>query len=463
MARAMDQKSSFSGALAGMRMPPQNIEAEVSLLGSLLLDGSLMDQVADVIKPEDFYKSEHRAIFRAILELFVKRHPIDTISVSTALKDTNKIEEAGGSGYLSELVNSVPSASNAAYYAEIVRKKKVLRDLISVSYEISQLGYQENEDVSSLLDEAEKKIFAIAHQSVVKGFSPVTNALEEAWDRIDRLHKEGSHELRGVATGFKKIDELLGGLQKSDLIILAARPSLGKTSFALDIARHVAIQENVPVGLFSLEMSTDQLIDRLIAAEADVNLWNLRTGRLNPQSDDFLRIRDSLERLSKAPLYIDDESSLNILQMRAKARRLQAEKGLGLLVVDYLQLMVPRTSNDNMVQQITEISRSLKMLAKELNVPILALSQLNRALENRPDKKPVLSDLRDSGSIEQDADVVLFIYREDRVKENSDRQNQADIMVSKHRNGPLGTVPLYFNPDNAHFSTLDTSMHIDSF
>jgi replicative DNA helicase len=463
MARTMDQKSSFSGALAGIRMPPQSIDAEISLLGSLLLDGSLMDQVSDVVKPEDFYKNEHRLIFSAMVDLFVKRHPIDTISISTALKDTNKSEEAGGSGYLSELVNSVPSASNATYYAEIVRKKKVLRDLIAVSYEISQLGYQENEDVSSLLDEAEKKIFSIAHQSVVKGFAPVTNALEEAWDRIDRLHKEGSHELRGVSTGFKKMDDLLGGLQKSDLIILAARPSLGKTSLALDIARHVAIHENVPVGVFSLEMSTDQLIDRLIAAEADVNLWNLRTGRLSAQSDDFLRIRDSLERLSKAPLYIDDESSMNILQMRAKARRLQAEKGLGLLVVDYLQLMVPRTSNDNMVQQITEISRSLKMLAKELNVPILALSQLNRALENRPDKKPVLSDLRDLGSIEQDADVVLFIYREDRAKENSDRQNQADILVSKHRNGPLGTIPLYFNPDNASFSTLDSMHAIETF
>lgn len=462
MARATDQKPPFSSALSGLRMPPQNIEAESSLLGSLLLDGSLMDQVADIIKEDDFYKTEHRAVFSVMLDLFAKRHPIDTISVGNALKDIGRLEEAGGHGYLSELVNSVPSASNASYYAEIVRKKKVLRDLISISYEISQLGYKEDEDVSSLLDEAEKKIFAIAHQSIVKGFAPVTAALGEAWDRIDRLHKEGARELRGVSTGFKKIDEVLAGLQKSDLIILAARPSLGKTSLALDIARHVAIEEKVPVGIFSLEMSTDQLIDRLIAAEADVDLWNLRTGRLSPQSDDFTRIRDSLERLSKAPLFIDDESSLNILQMRAKARRLQAEKGLGLIVVDYLQLMVPRTSNDNMVQQITEISRSLKMLAKELNVPILALSQLNRALENRPDKKPVLSDLRDSGSIEQDADVVLFIYREDRVKENSDRQNQADILVAKHRNGPLATIPLYFNPTNAHFSTLDVS-RIETF
>ena len=439
------------------RLPPQNIEAEISLLGSLLLDGSLMEQVVDAVSPNDFYKDEHRSIFSVMLDLFVKQKPIDILSVGNTLKDRGILDDVGGNTYLSNIVNSVPTASNAGYYAEIVRKKKILRDLISISHEISQLGYQEEHDVNLLLDEAEKKIFAISQHSLVKSFAPVARALEEAWERIDNLHK-GTGALRGISTGYRELDNVLAGLQKSDLIILAARPSLGKTSLALDIARHVAISEKVPVGLFSLEMSTGQLIDRVIAAEARVNLWNLRTGHLSPDSDDFVRIRDAMERLSKAPLYIDDESSMNILQMRAKARRLQSEKGLGLLIVDYLQLMVPRTSTDNMVQRITEISRSLKMLARELNVPVLALSQLNRAVEGRPDKKPVLSDLRDSGSIEQDADVVMFIYREDRVKENSERKNQADIMISKHRNGPLGTVSLYFNPENTSFTSIEKTV-----
>ena len=435
-------------------MPPHNIDAEISLLGSILLDGPMMDQVADTVGKNDFYKNEHRIIYEAMLELFAHQKPIDILSISSVLQEKGGLNEAGGSSYLTNLVNSVPTASSAGYYAEIVRKKKILRDLIGISHEISQLGYQEAEDVNQLLDEAEKKIFAIAQHSLVKGFAPVSKALEEAWERIDRLHK-GTGELRGVPTGFRDLDYLLAGLQKSDLIVLAARPSLGKTSLALDIARHVAIEKNIPVGIFSLEMSSEQLIDRLLAAESHVDLWKLRTGRLSPESEDFTNIRDAMERLSMAPLYIDDEASINILQMRAKARRLQAEKGLGLLIVDYLQLMVPRMHTDNMVQQITEISRSLKALARELNVPVLAISQLSRAVEGRPDKKPILSDLRDSGSIEQDADVVLFIYREDRVKENSDRQNQADIIISKHRNGPLGKVPLYFSPENTSFTTLE--------
>lgn len=441
-------------ALSSVRIPPQNIEAEISVLGSILLSGGVMDQIADILSGRDFYKNEHNIIYEAVSDLSQKQKPIDILSVANNLKEKNKLEEIGGNAYLAHLVNSVPSASNAGYYAEIVREKKILRDLINISYEISQLGYQGDSDVHTLLDEAEKKIFAISQHSLVKGFSPVANALEEAWERIDNLHK-GTGLLRGTPTGFRDLDNLLAGLQKADLVVLAARPSLGKTSLALDIARHVAIEKNIPVGIFSLEMSVDQLIDRVIAAEAHVNLWNLRIGALSSESDDFARIRDAMERISKAPLYIDDAASLNILQMRAKARRLQAEKGLGLIVVDYLQLMVPRTNTDNMVQQITEISRSLKALARELNVPVLAISQLNRAVEGRPDKKPVLSDLRDSGSIEQDADVVMFIYREDRVKENSGRENQADILVAKHRNGPIGKITLYFNQQNTSFTTLD--------
>lgn len=457
MPREINKKTGWE-ALSQVRVPPQNIDAEISVLGSILLDGMVLDQVTDSLSTKDFYKHEHQIIFDAIISLAGRQKPVDILSVASELREQGKFEEIGGNTYLTNLVNSVPTSSNAAYYAEIVRKKKILRDLISISYEISQLGYQEEGDVNMLLDEAEKKIFSISEHALIKGFAPVSGALEEAWNRIDRLHK-GLGELRGVPTGFRDLDNILAGLQRSDLVILAARPSLGKTSLALDIARHVAITENLPVGLFSLEMSTGQLIDRVIAAEAHVSLWNLRTGRLSDENGDFGRIRDAMERLSKAPLFIDDEASVNILQMRAKARRLQAEKGLGLIIVDYLQLMVPRTTTDNMVQQITEISRSLKVLAKELDVPILALSQLNRAVEGRPDKRPVLSDLRDSGSIEQDADVVLFIYREDRVKENSGRENQADILISKHRNGPLGHATLYFNQENTSFTTLDKTFN----
>lgn len=436
------------------RMPPQNIEAEISLLGSLLLDGSVIDRVVDTVGRDDFYKKEHQAIFDAAVALFQKQKPIDVLTVGVQLREQGKFDEVGGAGYLTTLVNSVPTASNAVYYAEIIRKKKVLRDLISVSHEISQMGYQEGEDVGLLMDEAEKRIFAISQRSLIKGFEPVAGALEEAWERIDRMHK-GVGALRGIPTGFKSLDNKLSGLQESDLIVLAARPSLGKTALAMDIARHAALYENIPVGIFSLEMSRAQLVDRLIAAEAKVDAWRLRTGQLSSESDDFERIRDAMDKLSKAPLFIDDEVSINILQMRAKARRLQAEKGLGLVIVDYLQLMVPRIQSDSMVQQVTEISRSLKSLARELKIPVLAISQLNRAVELRPNKKPQLSDLRESGAIEQDADVVMFIYREDLVKENSDRKNQADISIQKHRNGPTGEVTLYFNPDQASFTSLE--------
>lgn len=438
------------------RMPPQQVEAEVSLLGSILLDGAMIDKVADTLKAEDFYKNEHNIIYTAMVSLFSRQKPIDILSVSDALKANKKLDDIGGHSYLASLVNSVPTASNATYYAEIVRKKKILRELITVSQDISQLGYKEDGNIDELLDEAEQKVFMIAHKSLIKGFTPVSAALEEAWERIDKLHNNaGDGSLRGVPTGFRGLDNILSGLQKSDLVILAARPSLGKTTLAMDIARHAAMREKIPTGIFSLEMSLDQITDRLIAAEAGVNLWKLRTGRLSAQSEDFQRIRNSFDNLKNSPLYIDDEASINIMQMRSKARRLKMEKGLGLIVVDYLQLMIPRTQSDSMVQQITEISRALKGLARELNVPVLALSQLNRQIENRPNKKPQLSDLRDSGAIEQDADVVMFIHREDRVKENSDRPNQADILVEKHRNGPLGKVTLYFDQEKVSFSSLE--------
>ena len=446
-----------------IRVPPQNLEAEVSTLGALMLDSNAVIRVVDILGPDDFYRPQHQIIYKTILELFERREPIDVLSLTSRLREKGFLESVGGTSYLADLVNSVPTASNVAHYAEIVKKKKIMRELIRASSEIAELGYDESEDIDQALDDAEKRIFSISQRSLSQRFTPLSQTLEEAWERIDHLHKN-KNELRGVATGFKDLDNILAGLQKSDLIIIAARPSFGKTALALDIARQVAVRQNIPVGLFSLEMSSQQLVDRFIASEAHVDLWKLRTGKLSDTSDDFLRIRDALDRLSKAPLYIDDEVSNNVLQMRAMARRLQSECGnLGLVVIDYLQLMQPRTHSDSMVQQITEISRSLKGLARELNVPVVAISQLSRAVESRHPPIPRLSDLRESGSIEQDADVVMLIYREDRYKENSSRQNQVDVIVAKHRNGPVGKVTLYFNPEKVTFATFDEASGFEAF
>jgi replicative DNA helicase len=434
------------------RIPPQNIEAEQSVLGSLMLDKDAVMKVVDFLTVKDFYKGTHQAVYKTMINLFERREPIDILSVTTKLRETKSLEEAGGQAYLAELVNSVPTASNIAHYAKIVQKKRILRELIGASYDIAQLGYKEEEDIDVLLDEAERRIFGISETSLTQNFVQVKSSLEEAFERIDKLHRQEGGT-RGVPTGFADLDNYLAGLQKSDLIVLAARPGLGKTSFALDIARNVAISAKVPVGLFSLEMSQEQLIDRLIASQADVDLWRIRTGNLSStgEDNDFLRIQNALGTLSEAPIFIDDAPSPTIIQMRAMARRLQAEHGLGLIVVDYLQLIQPRTMSDNVVQQITEISRALKGLARELHVPVLALSQLSRAVEQRSPQIPRLSDLRDSGSIEQDSDVVLFIYRDVRDNEDSAKRNQAEIHIAKHRNGPLGKVPLYFDEKRVSF------------
>jgi len=439
-----------------LRIPPQNIEAEMSALGALLLDSNAIFKVMDYLRPADFYKGGHKTIYETIIDLAEKREPIDSVSVSNRLNEKNQLELVGGKGYLTDLVNSIATAANVGHYAEIVHKKGILRELLEASQQINELGYKEEESVDYLLDEAERKIFSISQTSLRQHFQSVGSALGEAWERIDRLHKNKG-ELRGVPTGFLDLDNLLAGLQKSDLVVLASRPSLGKTSLALDIARSAAVNHGVPVGIFSLEMSAQQLVDRFISAEADIDLWKLRTGKLSEEGDDFIRVREALARLSKAPIFIDDEASNNIMQMRAMARRLQAEKSLGLIIVDYLQLMQPRMHTESMVQQITEISRSLKGLARELNVPVLALSQLSRAIEQRHPPVPRLSDLRDSGSIEQDADVVMFIYREDRYKQNSEKQNQADVLIQKHRNGPLGQATLYFHEKKASFASLAKS------
>ena len=437
------------------KLPPQNIEAEVSLLGSLMLDKDAFLKVGDFLETRDFYKKAHRYIYQAMQELFEKGEPIDLLSVASRLKEKGQLEEIGGNAYLTELINSVPTALHVMAYAKIVQKKRILRDLISVSQEIGDMGYSEAEDTDILLDRAESSIFAIAQKSLSANFTKVKDSLEEAFERIDMLskHEKGT---RGIPTGFADLDNILSGLQNSDLVILAARPSLGKSALATDIARRVAIQHGVPVGLFSLEMSKDQVIDRLIASQAGVDLWKLRTGRLSSQGEDndFTRIQEAMGILSEAPLYVEDSSLQNILRMRAMARRLQANQGLGLLIIDYLQLIEPRNPQANEVQQMTEISRSLKNLARELNTPVLALSQLSRAVEQRTPQRPRLSDLRQSGSIEQDADVVLFIYREDRYRADPTNQGIAEIIIAKHRNGPVGYVKLYFNERTVSFTDL---------
>jgi len=441
--------------LGEARVPPQNIEAEMSVLGSLMLDKDAIIKIADLVHPDDFYKDANRLIYETMLELFEDREPIDVLSLSNHLEEKKNLEEVGGSGYLTDLVNSVPTASNVVHYAKVVQKKSLLRKLISTASDIVELGYQEAEDVEKVLDEAEQKLFAVSQKYVKADFVPLKTYLESAFNRIDELHK-GDRDIRGVPTGFQDLDNILAGLQKSDLVILASRPSIGKTSLVLDIARYLGVQKKIPVGVFSLEMSSDQLVDRLLAAEARVDAWRIRTGRLrsSDEEDDFAKIGEAMGILSEAPIYIDDSARANVMEMRTLARRLQAEHNLGLIIIDYLQLMEGRTS-DNRVQEVSEISRSLKGLARELNIPVLALSQLSRAVENRSPQIPKLSDLRESGSIEQDADVVMFLYREDREKPDTPNKNVIQVIVSKHRNGPLGTASLYFNDTITSFSSLE--------
>lgn len=441
------------------RIPPQNVDAEKSVLGCLMLDKNAISRVADFLNSQDFYSKKHQTIYGAVLGLFEKGESIDLLSVATALKEKGQLKECGGNSYLTELINFVPTASHVTNYAKTVQKNRILRDLIACGQEINTMGYQEDKDVEMLLDQAEQKIFGIAQGSLTQKFVPVKDTLEEAFERIDRLSKNKTG-IRGVATGFTDLDNIVSGLQKSDFVLLASRPSMGKTSLALNIASNVATKEKTPVGIFSLEMSKDQLTDRLLASMSNVDLWKLRTGRLSTDSDDFTRIQDSMGLLSEAPIYVDDAAAPNVVQMKAMARRLQARHGLGLIIVDYLQLMQPRSDSISIVQQVTEISRSLKAMARELDVPVLALSQLSRAVEQRIPQIPRLADLRDSGGLEQDADLVLFIYREDRYREDTSRKNIADIIVAKHRNGPVGKAELYFDDQRATFRNLTKEEYI---
>jgi replicative DNA helicase len=438
-----------------IRIPPQSLEAEQALLGSVCLRPEAIHEVNDIVKEEDFYSDKHRTIWRAMTELMSKGEPIDLLSISSRLKDKGELDRIGGGSYISELIQLVPSASNVRHYAQIVQKKSMMRRMIEAGEHITQLSFAEEGELEEIIDNAEKKLFDVTNSIGSHKFIELKDTLGEAWERLDRLHNS-KDELRGVPTGFKALDNKLSGFQKSDLIILAARPSMGKTSLALDIARKAAVEHNIPVGIFSLEMSSQQLVDRMLAAEARVDAWKLRTGKNLSVDQDFTRIRDAMEKLAKAPIYIDDQPGNNILKMRAIARRLKSEKSLGLIIVDYLQLMTPvnNVKSDNMVQQVTEISRSLKNLARDLDVPVIALSQLSRAVESRGGK-PRLSDLRDSGSIEQDADVVMFIHREKDESGEQARSREATILIEKHRNGPTGEVQLVFDADKSTFLSVE--------
>ncbi|OGD65362.1 replicative DNA helicase [Candidatus Berkelbacteria bacterium RIFOXYA2_FULL_43_10] len=441
---------------ADVRIPPQNLDAESSVLGAILLDKNAIIKVIDIITSQDFYEDRNGIIFEAMLSLFDKRQAIDIVTLSDALESEHKLKQIGGASHLAEIVNSTPSAANIAHYAEIVRDKAVLRRLIESASTIGRLGFEEDEEISKVLDKAEQSLFAVSQKFLKDKFIAVKDVLTEAFDRIDKIHRDKEKgALRGVPTGFKDLDGLTAGFQNSDLIIIAARPSMGKSSIALNIAEHVAIEEKIPVGIFSLEMSKEQLVDRMLASQAGVDSWKLRTGNLS--DEDFPKIGYAMGVLADAPLFIDDTTAANVMEIRAKARRLQLEHGLGLIIIDYLQLMEGRTQSGdfNRVQEISEISRSLKGLARELNVPVIALSQLSRAVEHRPDKRPQLSDLRESGSIEQDSDVVMFLYREEYYEPDTDKKGVTEILIKKHRNGPTGMCELFFNPEQMRFRDLE--------
>ncbi|MEK7125687.1 MAG: replicative DNA helicase [Patescibacteria group bacterium] len=442
------------------KIPPQNLEAEQSVLGAMLLDQNAIIKVADTITPEDFYKDTHQLIFQSVLELFEKRQPIDILSLTNILSEKKQLELVGGRTYLADLTNAVPSASNVVYYAQIVQKKATLRRLLYASQEITEMGWEESEDVDAVLDKAEQKLFGISQKFLKQNFISIRSVLQDTFERIEKLHA-GDGKLRGISTGFTDLDNMLSGFQKSDLVVIAARPSVGKTTLALDIARHIAVNEKKAVGIFSLEMSKEQLVDRLLCSQAGIDLWRMRTGKLSsdPNHDDFPRIGHAMGELSEAPIFIDDSATANIMEIRSKARRLHMEFGLECLVVDYLQLMEGRSS-ENRTQEIAEITRALKSIARELDIPVIAISQLSRAVEATKPAIPRLSHLRESGSIEQDADVVIFIYRKsaDRNYQPDDipqeERHVAEIHIAKHRNGPTGMVKLFFNENLVSFRNL---------
>ncbi len=444
------------------KIPPQNLEAEASLLGSLLIDSDAIVKIADLVRPEDFYDERHKYIYEAAVSLYEKHSPIDILTLTDQLKNKQLLDIVGGAAYVTELTNFVPTAAHVEQYAEIVTTKSMRRRLIKASQDITSLSYDEARKFKDLVEEAEARLFEVSQRHVSQDLVSLEAILGESFDRLDDLHKDKG-KIRGVPTGFKDLDNILAGWQRSDLVILGARPSMGKSALALNFAHNVAVKAGLPVIMFSLEMSKEQLVDRLLAAEAGVDAWNLRTGNLT--DSDFEKIGQAMGTLSEAKMFIDDTPGITVSDLRTKARREAHKQELGLIIVDYLQLMSggSRFSTDgNRVQEISEISRGLKSIARELNVPIIALSQLSRSVENRSPQIPQLADLRESGSIEQDADVVAFIYREDYYNPESEKRGITDLFIKKHRNGPTGHVELFFDKDKQKFKSLD-SRHADTF
>lgn len=430
-----------------LRVPPHSQEAEESVLGAMLIDRDAVIAVAEFLLPDDFYDERLREVYKACIDLYEERVPIDVLTVTEKLKKRKALKEVGSSSYLAELANKVPTAAHVEHYGRIVKDTATKRSLMSVASKLVDVSLDEGLAANEALDKAESAIFSLSQKSLSKAFISVRDTLAESFDRLDELHKSGGG-IRGVPTGFPDLDDALAGLQQSNLIILAARPGVGKTTLAMNIAQYVAVELKRPVGFFSLEMSREELVDRLLVAQADIDAWKLKTGKLS--EDDFSKLSDAMGVLAEAPLFIDDTPALSVLEMRTKARRLQVESSLDLLVVDYLQLARSRNL-ENRVQEVSEISQGMKNLARELKIPVLVLSQLSRAVETRGGKKPQLADLRESGSIEQDADVVMFLWRED-------DENPENIMldISKHRNGPLRSVPLRFKGDRIKFYSRDT-------
>jgi len=436
------------------KIPPHNIDAEMSLLGAILINEDVLADVTEEVKPRDFYDKRHATIYEAMLRLFEQHKPVDLLTLKDELKKKEQLEEVGGSSYLTELTNYVPTAAHASSYAEIVAQKAVRRRLIKASADITELGFNEDHTVQELLEKAEAELFAVSDQSLKQDLASVESILLENFDRLEELHRNKG-AVRGLKTGYRDLDNMTAGLQRSDLIILAARPAMGKTGFATNLAYNVATLNKQAVLFFSLEMSKEQLIDRMLADVSGVDSWKIRTGNLS--DDDFAKLSEASGELAEAPIFIDDTPGMTVLEMRTKARRAAHQGPLGLVIVDYLQLMQSTNarSDGNRVQEVSEISRGLKLLARELNVPVIALSQLSRTVEARTPQIPQLADLRESGSIEQDADIVFFIYREEYYNPDTERKNIADIIIAKHRNGPTGKVELYFQADRIRFMSLD--------
>lgn len=435
------------------KIPPQNLDAEKSLLGAVLIDEETLADISEHVTPKDFYEKRHAIIYAGMIRLYETHKPVDLLTLSEELKRKKEIELVGGSAYLTELTNYVPTSAHAEAYAELVAQKAIRRRLIKASSEISELGYDEVTTTQELLEKAEAELFSVSDQSLKQDLVSIETILTESFDRIEELHRNKG-TLRGIQTGYRDLDNMTAGLQRSDLIILAARPAMGKTTLVTNLAYNVATIAKQPVLFFSLEMSKEQLVDRMLADAAGVDAWNIRTGNLS--DDDFSKLSEAMGELAEAPIFIDDTPGVSVLEMRTKARRAAHEQPLGLIIVDYLQLMQGSgRDNGNRVQEVSEISRGLKLIARELNVPVIALSQLSRSVESRSPQIPQLADLRESGSIEQDADIVMFIYREAYYNPETERENITDLIISKHRNGPTGKIELYFHPERLRFMSLD--------